>query len=399
MRKSPFSSSAALLLGSALHELYPEVKVLASEETSFGFTSLFHFPHTVHEETPVQIEEKMRQIIREKREIETLEMVGFSAQGLLLKEGAKERASQIEDAEALFLLGKIGAFTDLSFGPLLKNTMELGAFKILDLEKEGPKILRVTGSARQSKQEIKDFLKKWALYPKIRHEMVGENLQFWKMRDDGVLWLPKGLKIREILTQFLKKSLFQGAKEIVSPIGADRFTLYQEMGGKVAEVAFDGREAHLFEDFPLGEGEVGLFQGMGEIHLLLSEIPQDLSKGITSSLQRVGKTLNILGFKPRILFRRRKALEKRAALVKEGLDGLGWTFEESAEGGDPRVEFLIEDGLGRAWAAAGVSLLPKNQLITYISVERNLALLVEKQDVPLVSVEELEKRLRQEDQH
>ena len=60
-----------------------------------GFVYEFQAEFPLPPESERLIEEKMRQIIREQREIRILEMVPFSARELLLKEGHFIRAEQL----------------------------------------------------------------------------------------------------------------------------------------------------------------------------------------------------------------------------------------------------------------------------------------------------------------
>lgn len=328
--KEIFFRTAATVVATALFELYPNIELKSSREISFGFSSHFFFPHPISEEMQFQIEEKVRQIVREKRPIRTLEMVPLSARELLRKEGHRHRAQElVEGQQGLVYVAQIGSFYDRASGPLLKNTMELGACKILSLKQEGKRSFRIVGTARRSKAELKDFLKRWAAYPKTRHEVLGEKSQFWQICEEGLLWLPRGIEVRQKLFERLKESL--NASWMERPPGIEWKELCR-LGEPLGEV--------LVEQSPYDE-EKGLFDGGRQTILRVVAYSESVAKTL---LQTIRKTLMMLGF----------------------------TLNEKVG-----TNFLTEDGLGRLWSAASFSL-QKGFWICSIPVERNLALLIEK---------------------
>lgn len=253
-------STAAEIAAAAVFELYSDVELLGGNATDVGFWYEFIFPHPIH---PHIIEEKMRQIVQERRPIRTLEMVPFSASELLKSQGHYAQAEVIED-EGLVEIIKIGDFHDLSKGPHLKNTFELAAFKIV-VEPLGDKRMRITGWCHHSKNELKQFLKQLDAY--IEPQKIGESMGLWS----GLIWLSKGLVLRQKLIQFLKKEWFVDAFEIQGPFVEDHYELHKRQGQK--KVA---------EEWSLGHREtflqVSFFDKM------------------ISPLHLIGKTLTILGF-------------------------------------------------------------------------------------------------------
>lgn len=256
--------TAAQIAAAAIFELYPDIELLGGGDTSTGFFYDFYFPHPVHTHI---IEEKMSQIVREKRAIRTLEMVPLSARELLKSQGHLKRAKEVANEQLVDVI-QIGSFHDLSEGPHLKNTAELAAFKI-EAEPTSDKRMRITGWCDRSKKDLKHFLKKFDVYKEP--ELIGEGRGYWR---NGI-WMAGGLEFKEKLIQFLKKSLFQGALEISGPLGVDRMALHASLNlQKVAEIwAPDPHETHLqISFFSVGEAE------------------------FISSLHLIGKTLTILGF-------------------------------------------------------------------------------------------------------
>ncbi len=260
----------------------------------------------------------MRQIVRERRPIRTLEMVAFSARELLKKEGHLVRAEELGDGVVEVI--QIGSFHDLSPGPHLKNTAELAAFKI-SVEALPDNGLRIEGWCHNSKEELKQFLKKLKDY--VEHPLRGEKMGLWK----GPIWLPQGLKARQQVVDFLKAQWFEGALEVSSPLEGDRMAAHRSLGrSKVAEVWALPHETGI---------QVSFF-----------DKPEE---EVISSLQSIGKTLTILGFDHSIV-------------------PLG-------RGSD----FLVEDELGRKWPVVQLKRTAGTVDFYFTAaVDRILALLLEK---------------------
>ncbi len=277
--------TAAEIAAAAVYELYPDVALLGGSETDVGFVYDFVFPHPIHTHL---IEEKMRQIVREKRPIRTLEMVPFSASELLKAKGLKTRAEAIPDEDLVEII-QMGSFHDLSLGPHLKNTAELAAFKI-EAEALPDQKMRLSGWCHHSKEELKQFLKRLEIYTDpIR---LGEMHGFWK----GEIWFSKGLQAREKLIQILKREWFQGAFEILGPFRIDPLALHlAQRKKKVVEVS------------PLSPCKTQIW-----VSFFGPEKEEEIS-----FLHLIGKTLTILG------------------------------FDHSIAHVGSRTDFVIEDGMGR----------------------------------------------------
>lgn len=364
--------TSAEILAAAVFEIFPGVELLGGSETYSGFYYDFYFPHSVHPELHIQIEERMRQIIREKREIRDLEMVAVSAKEFLKSKGHKVRAGQIEGA-GLFPVVQMGSFVDLASGTHLKNTGQISYFKLFPtIPLEGREI-RIMGAAYESKEELKDFFKKWNGYPKRRHEKVGENRHFWCTLEAGFAWLPEGLKAQEDLIRTFKENVIPGCCEVRTPclnrLLSHKDLLYKLNVDSIFEVC-------TIQGNPDEIEYVGL---LNPIEGKQIQITTSL-KNMNSSLQSIGKTLNILGFSYNIRFVGSRRNTRSGKLLQEALKALEWPFEEAEERCEfPRVDFLVVDGLGRQWSAACVQA--QECLNVQVIVERNLALLLEIQEV------------------
>lgn len=331
--------------------------------TPSGFYYDFVFPHSIHPELHLQIEEKIRQIARERREIRVLEMVAVSAKAFLKSKGHKERANEIEGG-GLFEIVEIGSFVDLTHGSHIKNTAQLHSFKLFTPTPfEGG--MRIMGTAFDSKEELKEFLKKWQAYPKKRHEKIGEIKHYWLKVDDEFLWLPDGLKAESELIQNFN---FPGAIEIRREKRTKNMAqLLQTLKSEsVYEIISLQREIDGGEDVGFLDSRQGK-----ELQIIIS------LKNTISCLQFIGNTLNILSFSYSIRFSSSRRNAKGGQLLVGALNQLGWAYQAGEKGeAFPLLEFLVSDGLGRLWSAVSISV--EECLNVRVRLERNLALLLEK---------------------
>ncbi len=364
MTKAKICRTASSVLAAAMYETFPGVSLLGGSETSYGFFYDFIFPHVVHPELHHQIEEKMRQIVKEKRAIRSMEMVGSSAREFLKSKKHMIRSSQVQ-GQGLFSLVEMGSFVDLSSGDLLENSAEIPHFKLFAPEPLEEGSWRISGTAHHSKDELKKFLKVFSEYAKTRHEVVGDLRLWWRETEDGILWMPQGMSARDRFIGQCREHLCVGATEVSCPRGSTLFKAWEVLSNAVS----------VFEVAPVtfapGE-DVGLF------------LPEDATmlrwlnsfKNRISCLQSIEKMLNILGFNYRICLVRSVRDRKAESCLEESLTELGWTFQESQEKVEcPRLDFLVQDGLGREWSA--VSVQARKCLDVQVIVERNLALLLE----------------------
>jgi len=362
--------TAAEITAAAVFELFPDIELWGGDETPTGFFYDFYFPHPVNPDTLPLIEEKIRQIIRERREIRTLEMVSFSAKELLKAKG-NGRFEELDIQEkGLIELIQIGAFHDLCAGPHLKNTAEAAAIKLLAIEPLEEKGIRITGSAHISKQALKDFLKKVKEYEEHRPSKVGEKMGLWKMLSDKEkVYLPKGIEVRRRVLEVLKKQFFKGATEVSFEGRGERISKHLEIAKP---------------DTCLAEVWISEVDGREELKIQISSFRGErdsLREDLNSCLQSIGKTLIILGFhcEHRLTCKRRG--QKGVSELTCALKGIQAEVQPLALGGDeePELHFVIEDRLGQKESLFQLRWVEREVpgICLTTSVERIVAFLLE----------------------
>ncbi|MBI5272898.1 MAG: hypothetical protein HY861_02825 [Chlamydiia bacterium] len=380
MNLSSLNRTAAEVAAAALCEIFPGIELLGGSRTSIGFSYDFLASHPLPAEAEVLIEERMRQIVREKREIRVLEMVPVSARGLLEKAGRLARLEECVEGGLVQII-QMGSFYDLSAGLHLENSSQLGAFKLWPIQSLEDGRLRLMGCAFFDKTELKNFLKNYRDYPNKSHLTIGEKKALWKCWDGHVVWLEAGLKWQREIVAILRETLFQGAIEMSLFINEDRATLHADLAPLLGK--FPLALAEIFSE-PLGEWdpEVGLFSGVGGTQVYMSVFftsPEEGHAKMISSLQTLRKTLSILRFEHQLRLSGPRRSDKGLRALSKAVEVLEGSVEVMLdEEREPQVECLVEDNLGRQWAAFSMGVASKKFWIT-ASVERLMALLLERQ--------------------
>jgi hypothetical protein len=365
--------TAAHIAAAALVEVFPGIELMGEENSSIGFAYTFFSEKDLPFQAVELIEMQMRQIIREKRIIRSLEMVPVSARALLKKEGRLQQAEQIE-GKGLVELVQIGSFCALGTGAFLKNSAQVGGFKLFSIESIGDRGFCLSGVAASSKDELNLFLKKLRAYFNQNHITVGVQKGFWRVlkgeMTGEVIWLKEGLLFLEEIKNTLRTHLLGKTLEVSAN------SLFEETRPylSLCELLQVGAVSEFYQlDSQAFDPEIGFLEGEGGIQLNLFA-PLFSKTVIESFLHSIQKTLMILGFKPRFLVKGKGLEEEGVLLLTHALQGLKFSFEK---GGSPCLEFLVKDSLGREWCVFAFRKQGKSFLLDS-SLERLIALLLEK---------------------
>jgi len=301
----------------------------------------------------------MREIVKEARKIRVLEMVPLSASALLEKEGHKSQASlvaEIEEPLALVELVQMNSFHELTEGPLLENSLQLEAFKLLSLQILPDRGLRIEGTACPSKDVLKKILKKLAAFQEHHYQTIGAELGFWKSWPEGTVWLKKGLDFRERLQNlFFKEVPLVECSETSDALLA-RFQ--KNCRSIKRDISKDLR--------------ISLTSAWQVVFCLEPEFV----KAVNSSLHSIYKTLTMLSFDCWIQIPEKGRLGK----VIGPLDGL--RFKKMKSGAE--IDLIVEDSLDRPVRVASLRELKgssegKKAFLCEAFIERILALMLEKE--------------------
>ncbi|HEX8385904.1 MAG TPA: threonine--tRNA ligase, partial [Rubricoccaceae bacterium] len=267
--KSAFWHSSAHLMAEALEALYPGIKLGIGPAIEAGFyydvdtSAVEGAPAIVAESLPA-IEQKMAELAKRdatfaRRDVPKAEAVAYFTEKddpykLELLEG-------LEDGTITFYTQ--GGFTDLCRGPHIPSTKPIKAVKLLSIagaywrgDEKRPQLTRIYGVTFPKAGLLEEHLERLELAKARDHRKLGRELELFMFSDKvgpGLpIWLPKGARLRQALTDFLQQEqTARGYEPVVTPhIG--RLDLYRTSGHY--PYYSDSQFPPMFEDGP-GDGQ------------------------------------------------------------------------------------------------------------------------------------------------
>lgn len=198
-------------MAAAVLDVFPGTILVEGRGLRQGFYYDFIFTFSFREEFLVLIEERMRKIIKEKREIKKIEMVPVSAAGFLRHKGQPLRAEAAESSpDTLISLMQIGEHVDYQEFDFSEDVGIVGSFKLLKFSEVGG-ATRILGTAFSSKEELKAALKEEISIEPCDHRKIGEEMKlFAPVEDSGYWrWLPNGDILRQQMLELLPKTFLR----------------------------------------------------------------------------------------------------------------------------------------------------------------------------------------------
>ena len=256
--------TAANVLASALHSLYPEMKFGQGEALEHGFFfDTDNAAGQVAEADFEKIEQKMQAIIKQNLPIERVEyteeealqlVAGDQYQTELVKEIAADNAGKV-------VAHKLGDFNDFSFGPQLASTGAIKVFQLLSVagaywkgSSSNPMLQRIYGTAFYKQKDLDAELQRRKEARERDHRVIGNNLDLFfvdpKVGAGLPYWMPNGATIRRTIERYIiDKEVARGYEHVYTPILAN-VDLYKQSGH------WDHYREDMFPPMDMGDGEL-----------------------------------------------------------------------------------------------------------------------------------------------
>lgn len=229
--KSTMWHSSAHLMAEAIEALYPGVKLAIGPAIAQGFYYDVDFlDYTIVEKDLEKIEQKMRELAKEKSTFERKEVSKADALAYFTEKQDPyklELIENLEDGQITFYTQ--GNFTDLCRGPHIPNTSPIKAIKLLSIagaywrgDEKNKQLTRIYGITFPKAADLTEHLEKLEEAKRRDHRKLGKELELFTFSQrvgQGLpLWLPKGAALRERLENFLKKAQKKsGYEQVITP--------------------------------------------------------------------------------------------------------------------------------------------------------------------------------------
>jgi len=394
--------TAAAVLAAVIKKHFPSAVLSGGGLTQIGFSYSFYLEEDQKLSPVGFLQEQMEMYRLNDYPISFKEMVLSSLTGYLKHHNMSDRLEFLElSKQVLYPVVEVDGFVDVMEGPFLKKTNDLRFFKLLDVARSAGGLYTIEGIACNSKSELKEFLKKYKRYQTCNHMAIGLEKGFFDIADGEIVFLKKGLELKNRLSKFWKKSLIKNDFTIVETSNDFEDQLknkeinhkklfeksnefFKKCAEQVTVVQKDLTGQDLFS--------IPTCNYFFESAFMLDE---EVECFCNSSLQFIEKTLTILGFTYRIVLC--QSAKKHLSKVEKSLKSFceNQLDYEIVRGEKLALQFQLQDELGRWHKGPYLSFTKKGKMVEVArsslgKLETAFALLLEKHQgkVPMILSEE-----------
>ena len=421
------------IMAQAVKRLWPEVKLAIGPAIDEGWYYDFDAPFAFTPEHLTQIEGEMKKICKERLPIVRSEKPREEAIAYMREKDEPYKVELIEDLpeDAVISFYTQGEFTDLCAGPHLDHTgrVKHNGFKLLSTcgaywrgDSKRKMLQRIYGIAFPTKDELDAYLARIEEAKKRDHRKLGKELGLFMLTDYGPgfpFFLPKGMVLRNTLIDYWRQVHKKyGYVEVSTPMILNR-TLWEQSGhwdhykNNMYTTVIDGQdyaikpmncpggmlvyasEPHSYRDLPLRVGELGLVHRhelSGALHGLFRVrcFTQDdahifmtkdqMETEIQNVVKLFDEVYSVFGLKytielstmPEDHIGTVEEWEFNQDILKKAITAMGKDFVINEGDGafyGPKLDFHIEDCLGRTWQCGTIQLdsqLPERFHLEYV---------------------------------
>ncbi len=408
------------IMAQAVKRLWPEVQLAIGPAIDEGWYYDFDAPFTFTPDHLAKIEAEMKKICKERLPIVRSEKPRVEALAYMQERNEPYKVELINDLpeDAAISFYTQGDFTDLCAGPHLDHTgrVKHNGFKLLNScgaywrgDSNRKMLQRIYGIAFQSKEELETYLQRIEEAKKRDHRRLGKELGLFMLTDYGPgfpFFLPKGMVLRNTLIDYWREVHKRyGYVEVSTPMILNR-QLWEQSGhwdhykNNMYTTVIDGEdyaikpmncpggmlvyasEPHSYRDLPLRVGELGLvhrhelsgaLHGLFRVrcftqddaHIFMTR--EQMESEIQNVVRLFDEVYNVFGLKytvelstmPEDHIGTVEEWEANQEILKKAITGMGKDFVVNEGDGafyGPKLDFHIEDCLGRTWQCGTIQL-------------------------------------------
>ncbi len=424
--------SAAHIMAEAIKRLFPDAKFAYGPATDKGFYYDVDLGEKKLSDADLSnIESEMKKIVKENQPIKPFTLTREEAVKYMSDAGETYKVEHIGDLpeDAVISFYRQGEYTDMCVGPHMTYTKGLKAFKIVGQsgaywknDKNNKMLTRIKGIAFPSQQELDNYLTMLEEAEKRDHRKIGKEMGLFMMCDEAPgfpFFLPKGMALKNALIDYWREiHTREHYVEVSTPMIMNRrlwetsghwdhykdnmySTVIDEETFCVKPMNCPGgvmvyrSEPHSYRELPMRVGELGLVHRhelKGALHGLFRVrcFTQDdahifmrreqITDEITNVVHLIDEVYTKFGFKYSIELSTRpdnsmgsdEDWEAATDGLKNALEKLGMPYTINEGDGafyGPKIDFHLEDSLGRTWQCGTIQLdfqMPLNFKLEYV---------------------------------
>lgn len=423
--------SASHIMAQAVQKLFPGTKVTIGPSIENGFYYDFDAERPFTLQDLEAIEKEMQKIIDSHLDFERSVMTKQDAIAFFNNMGETYKAEIISEIDAdTVSLYKQGDFVDLCRGPHIPNTSFVKAFKLMSVagaywrgDEKNRMLSRIYGTAFADEKALKAYLNRLEEAKRRDHRKLGKELELFTFHEDVApgmaFWLPKGMMLRTVLEDFLRREHLKRGYELVQGPQIMRKELWEKSGhydhyrqnmyfteienavhgvkpmNCVGHLLMYNNSLHSYRELPVRMFELGLVhrhEMSGALHGLLRVrqftqddahiicTPEQLEDEIIKIMNFSADLMTLFGFTYKLFISTRPAdsigtdeaweLSTNALIQAVKKEGKEYQINE----GDgafygPKIDIKVTDAIGREWQLSTIQVdfnLPERFELEYV---------------------------------
>jgi len=429
--RNDFRHTASHILAQAVQTLYPDAKLAIGPAIENGFYYDFDVEHRFTEQDLLKIQKEMKKIIQANLSLEKFELPRDEAIKFVQEKKEPYKVELIEELpeDAVISFYKQGDFVDLCAGPHMESTGKIKAVKLMSVagaywrgSEKNKMLQRIYGTAFPTQEELDQYIERLEEAKLRDHRKIGKEMDLFAIYEEGPgfpFFMPKGMIIRNELEQFWRKEhLARGYQEIRTPLILNEdlwhtsghwdhyknnmyFTKIDENDFAVKPMNCPGamlaykRKMYSYRDLPIRlceMGQVHRHELSGALHGLmrvrtftqddahLFMQPEQIEEEIIGIIDFIDYVYRMLEFKYHIELSTKpensmgtdEEWERATNALKDAIEHKGIPYKINEGDGafyGPKLDFHLEDCLGRTWQCGTIQLdfqMPQRFDITYV---------------------------------
>jgi threonyl-tRNA synthetase len=429
--RDAYRHTSSHILAQAVKRIWPEARLAIGPAIEDGFYYDFDLAHRFSDEDLLKIQKEMKKIIQANYPLERFELSRKDALNWMNELDEPYKRELIEDlpeGERISFY-KMGEFVDLCKGPHMDSTGQIKAVKLLNVagaywrgDEHNKMLQRIYGTSFPSQEELKAYLAKVEEAKKRDHRRIGKEMDLFAIFEEGPgfpFFLPNGMVIRNELENFWRQEhAKRGYTEIRTPLILNEemwhtsghwdhyqdnmyFTKIDDGDYAIKPMNCPGamlvyrRKMYSYRDFPIRLAELGQVHRhelSGALHGLMRVrtftqddahifmLPEQIADELVSVIDFIGYVYQVFGFtyhveistKPKDSMGSDEEWDIAVAALKSAVEELKIPYIINEGDGafyGPKIDFHLEDSLGRTWQCGTIQLdfqMPQRFEITYV---------------------------------
>ena len=401
--------SAAHIMAQAISRLWPEAKFAYGPANETGFYYDVDLgDRTVGEDDLATIEAEMKKIVKENLPIRPFILPREEAVKFMQERGEKYKVEHIADLpeDAVISFYKQGDYVDMCVGPHITYTKGLKAFKLTAVSgaywknnKDNKMLTRIKGTAFRTQQELDDYLKLLEEAEKRDHRRIGKEMGLFMLADEAPGFRENYVEIQTPM--IMNRRLWETSghwdhykDNMYSTVIDDEIYCVKPMNCPGGVMVYKS-QPHSYRDLPIRMGELGLVhrhelkgtlhglfrvrcftQDDAHIFMTRDQITDEII-GVVNLIDEVYKKFGFkyaveLSTRPENSMGSDEDWEAATNGLIHALEKLGLPYTVNEGDGafyGPKIDFHIEDSLGRTWQCGTIQLdfqMPLNFNLEYV---------------------------------